>query len=96
MPLPLLILGLIIALLIGALYHLWRNGGFWRFLFYLFLSLAGFFAGNWIGSWRGWILFPIGPLDLGVAIIGSLILLIVGDWLSLVSVRRSVGGDDAV
>ncbi len=87
---------MIIAVLIGALFHLWRNGGFWRLVFYLFLSIAGFFAGHWIGTWRGWVLFPVGPLNLGTAVIGSLVLLGIGDWLSLVNIRRPAGRDDAV
>lgn len=96
MTIPSLVLGLIVALLIGALFHLWRDGGFMRLVFYLFLSVAGFFAGNWIGNLQGWILFPVGPLNLGMAIIGSLVLLGIGDWLSLVNARRPAGRDDAV
>ncbi|MCL4531371.1 MAG: hypothetical protein M1282_18455, partial [Chloroflexi bacterium] len=64
MTLPSLLFGLLIALLIGALFHLLRGGGLGKLILYLILSLAGFVTGHLLGEWRGWILFPIGPLDL--------------------------------
>ena len=76
------ILGLVIALAYGALYHLLRNGGFWRLLLYLILSVVGFAAGYFIGNWLGWLIFPLGSIDLGASSIGSLIFLVAGDWLS--------------
>ncbi len=96
MTLPAVLFGLMIALLIGALFHIWRGGGGGRLLFYLGLSVGGFFAGHYLGSWRNWILFPVGPLDLGLGIIGSLVFLMAGYWLSLVEIRRTEGHDDAV
>ncbi len=96
MTIPSIVFGSMVAVLIGALFHLLRGGGFGHLVLYLLLSLAGFFAGHWVGNWRGWILFPVGPLDLGTAIVGSLVLLAVGDWLSLVNARRPAGPDDAV
>ncbi len=91
-----ILFGLLIALLLGALFHLWRDGGFLRLMLYLVLSVLGFAAGHLLGSWRGWILFPVGPLNLGMAILGSLVFLFVGYWLSLVEVRRSGEGSDKV
>lgn len=96
MSIPTFLLGLIISLLIGALFHLWRGGGLGRLAGYLLFSIAGFFGGNWIGNWRGWILFPIGALDLGVALLASLILLMLVHWLSLVRLHGTGQEDDAV
>ncbi len=96
MTIPAFALGLIFSLLIGSLFHLWRDGGPVRLLFYLLLSAAGFFAGQWVGGWRSWVLFPVGSLNLGLATIGSLFFLGVGYWLSLVEIRRPEGGDDGV
>ncbi len=96
MTLPALLLGLIIALFIGALFHLWRGGGFGRLLLYLGLSVAGFAAGQFLGSWRNWILFPLGPLDLGLAALASFLFLVVGHWLSLVQVRPARHENDEV
>ncbi|HEY9153253.1 MAG TPA: hypothetical protein VIN60_10240 [Anaerolineales bacterium] len=95
MTIPDLVLGLIVALLIGALFHLFLDGGVGRLFLYLALSLIGSAAGQYIGSRQKWILFPIGTLNLGMAIIGSLVVLIVGYWFSLVRIRPE-GGDDAV
>ncbi len=82
MTLPTLLFALLVALLYGALYHLLRGGGFWRLLLYLGLSILGFAAGHLIGIWRGWLLLPLGPLNLGLSSIGSILVLLIGDWLS--------------
>ena len=82
MTLPSLLFAALIALLYGALYHLIRGGGFWRLTLYLGLSVVGFAAGHLIGLWRGWLFIPLGSLNLGMSSIGSLIILVIGDWLS--------------
>ncbi len=82
MTLPTLFFAFLIAFLYGALYHLIRGGKFWRLILYLFLSTAGFAVGHLIGLWRGWILIPLGSLNLGMSSIGSIIILVTGDWLS--------------
>jgi hypothetical protein len=86
MTLPSLLFALLIALLYGALYHLIRGGGFWRFLLYLFLSILGFALGHLIGLWRGWILIPIGTINFGLSSVGSIVLLLLGDWLTQIEV----------
>lgn len=82
MTLSTLLFALLISLLYGAVYHLLRNGGFWRLVLYLVLSVVGFVLGHLIGFWRGWNFFPLGSLNLGMSSIGSLIILVIGDWLS--------------
>jgi hypothetical protein len=84
MTLPTLLLALLIALLYGALYHLIRGGGAWRLLLYLSLSILGFVIGHLIGLWRGWTLIPLGSLNLGLSSLGSILILLFGDWLSRV------------
>ena len=81
MTLPSFFLGLIIATLYGALFHLWRGGGPKRILFYLTLAWLGFFAANFLSLWLGWVLLPIGTLKFGIATLGALIFLFAGDWL---------------
>jgi uncharacterized membrane protein YeaQ/YmgE (transglycosylase-associated protein family) len=95
MTVPSLILGLLGALLIGALFHLWADGGAGRLLLYLLLSLLGFGAGHALGTAWNWILLPLGPLDLGMAMLGSVVFLCVGHWLSLVRVGDA-GRDEKV
>jgi hypothetical protein len=87
MTIPSILFALLIALLYGALYHLLRDGGFWRLIFYLGLSVLGFAAGYLAGYWFGWLIFPLGAMDLGSASIGSFIFLAGGDWLSRIEVR---------
>ena len=87
MTLPTILLGLLIALLYGALYHLIRGGSFWRLLLYLGLSVLGFTAGHIIGLWREWVLIPLGSLNFGLSSIGSLVILVLGDWLGHIEAR---------
>jgi hypothetical protein len=82
MTLPTLFFALLIALFYGAVYHLIRGGGFWRLFLYFSLSITGFVIGHLIGIWRGWSVFPLGSLNLGLSSIGSVMVLILGDWLS--------------
>jgi len=88
MTLPIILFALLVALLYGALYHLLRGGGFWRLLLYFGLSVCGFVAGHLVGLWRGWIFVPMGSLNLGMSSIGSLVILLFGDWLSRIEVRE--------
>ena len=82
MNLPSFFLALIISTLLGALFHLWRGGGPKRILFYFILAWLGFFAGHFLALWRNWVLFPIGALEVGIASLGALIFLFLGDWLA--------------
>ncbi len=81
MNIPSLFLAFIISSLLGVLFHLLRGGGPRRIFFYLILAWLGFFGGHFLAAWQGWVLFLIGTLNAGVAIIGALIFLFVGDWL---------------
>jgi hypothetical protein len=82
MTLPSLLFALLIALIYGAFYHLIRGGSVWRLLSFLALSTFGFALGHLLGLWRGWVLFPIGSINLGLSTIGSFLMLILGDWLT--------------
>ena len=82
MTLPATLFSLLIALLYGALFHLVRGGGFWRLILYCFLSVFGFVLGYLIGLWRGWVWLPLGTINLGVCTVGSILVLLLGDWLS--------------
>ncbi len=82
MTIPSLILAFLIASLYGAFYHLIRGGRLGRLLLFLILGWAGFALGHLLGLWQGWLLFPLGELNLGLSTLGSLLLLVVGDWIS--------------
>jgi uncharacterized membrane protein YeaQ/YmgE (transglycosylase-associated protein family) len=93
MTLPSLVLGLVCSLLVGSLFHLLVDGGPARLLLYLVLSAAGFGMGQWIARSQNWTILPLGPLQLGPAVLGSLILLILGHWLSNVKVQTTDKSD---
>jgi hypothetical protein len=81
MTIPALLFALLIALALGALYHFIRGGEVLHLLTYLLMSVLGFAAGHFVGLWRGWVLFPLGPLNLGPEAVGALLFLALADWL---------------
>ena len=87
MTFPALLFALIVALFYGALYHLIRGGGFWRLLLCFSLSVTGFLIGHLIGIWLDWTFLPLGALNLGLSTLGSLVLLVLGDWLSRIEAK---------
>jgi hypothetical protein len=91
MTFPTLLFAVMIALLFGALFHIFRSGNGWRLLYDLSLSLLGFGVGEWIHFWRGWNLFMFGALDLGMGVLGCLVFLGIGDWLSRIEVKKESG-----
>ena len=82
MTLPTLLFAFLVALFYGVLYHFIRDGGFWRLILYIVLSAAGFAIGHFVGLWRGWVFVPLGSLNIGMSSLGSLLILVFGDWLS--------------
>lgn len=88
MTIPSLLLSFIIAILAGALFHSVRGGNGWRLLLYIGLSLIGFFLAQWLGNIFDWSLYKFGVLDLGMGVVGSVLFLIVGDWLSRVETKK--------
>jgi uncharacterized membrane protein YjjP (DUF1212 family) len=81
MTIPSLLFALLIALFLGALYHFVRGGDWSHLLAYLVMSVLGFAVGHFIALWRGWVLFPFGPLNLGPEIAGALVFIALADWL---------------
>lgn len=91
MTLPALLLALLITLLCGALFHMLRGGSGWRLLLYLGLSTLGFALGQLLNMWLGWSLFMFGALDIGMGVIGSVAILMLGEWLSRIEVQKGSG-----
>ncbi len=89
MTLAAFLLGTVIAMVIGCAFHFWKGGGFkWLFIFNLF-SIIGFWLGHFIGKFLKIEFLPLGPTNLGFALISSLIVLFGGYWLSMASVETS-------
>ena len=76
------IFGSIISIFFGSLFHFWRRGGGGKLLVYLLLAFAGFWAGHFLGSVIEIDFLILGPLNLGLAIISSIIALFLGQYLS--------------
>ena len=88
MTVPALLFAILVALLYGALYHFVRGGGFGRLILFFILSMIGFALGHLVGLWRGWVWMPVGSINLGPSSIGSLLILVFGDWLTRIEVRE--------
>jgi hypothetical protein len=74
----------LLAFLFGGIFHLWKGGGLGRVILYLLLSFVGFWAGHFVFEILGWSFLRAGPINMGASILGMLIFLLVGYWLSLV------------
>lgn len=77
------LLGLIAPILFGSLFHLWRGGPGWRLGLYIGSAELGFWLGHVAAEQFGWDFLKVGPLQMGVGTIGSLVLLYLGYWLSI-------------
>lgn len=88
MTIPAVIFGILLSSLYGAVFHLWRGGGLGRLLIYLVLAWIGFWAGQFIAERMGWTFGSLGPLHLGLATLGSFLLLLLGYWLGKVERQK--------
>lgn len=81
MTVPSLLLGFIVAILPATIFHFLRGGNGWRLLLFIGLSVVGFFLMQWLGGKLAWSMYPFGALDLGLGIVGSVLFVVLGDWL---------------
>ncbi|WP_299028775.1 hypothetical protein [uncultured Thermanaerothrix sp.] len=88
MTIPSILLGLCTATLLGALFHLWRGGGWVKLVTYLTAANLGFWGGHWIASLLDWTAARIGPINLGGALMGSGLFLGLAYWLAQVEPPR--------
>lgn len=91
MTLPVALLGLVIALLVGFIFHILRDGNGMRLLLYLGLSILGFALGQWASMVYDWMLYSLGALDIGTGVIGSILILAGGDWFSRIKPKNESG-----
>lgn len=81
MTVPSILFGLVVALLAGALFHALRGGSGGRLLLNFGLSVFGFVLGQAAGMWFGVSVYGVGVLDIGLGLVGSVLLLVAGEWL---------------
>lgn len=89
MTFPAIVFSFFVATLFGSGLHLWRGGSFLRLLLYLVLSWIGFFSGHFLAGALSIEFMDVGTIHLGFGILGSLFLLGLGYWLSLVDLQNS-------
>lgn len=89
MTLPAVIFSFFVAAMMGSLLHLWRGGSLFRLVLYLVLSWIGFFGGHLIAEALSIHFIDVGTIHLGMGLVGSLLLLGLGYWLSLVDFEQS-------
>lgn len=76
------LLGVSVPILLGAVFHLWRGGPGWRLGLYILLSMLGFWLAHWAAQSRGWTFLNVGALQMGAGLIGSLVVMGLGFFLS--------------
>lgn len=84
MTIPAIFFGILVSTFLGAAFHLWKGGNLGRLVLYILLAWAGFWAGHLLGNALGWTFFSVGPLSFGMAVLGSVLILGLGYWLSLI------------
>jgi hypothetical protein len=88
MTTPAILFGIILSSAYGTAFHFWKGGGVNRLFLYMLLSWLGFWAGHLAGAAIGWKFAAAGPINAGMATIGSAVFLFVGEWLSRVEISK--------
>jgi hypothetical protein len=74
-------LGILIATTPACLLILFLGGNFRRLVAVSLFSWSGFWLGHLLAAWRGWHFFLLGPINLGTAILFSILFSFLGFWL---------------
>jgi hypothetical protein len=88
MTFPAILFGIVLSTVYGSAFHFWKDGSLKKLLFFVVLSWLGFWSGHIVGSLLGWSFAATGPINTGMATIGSGIFLFVGEWLSRVEITK--------
>jgi hypothetical protein len=88
MTFPAILFGIVLSTAYGTAFHFWKGGSLNKLLLYVILAWLGFWIGHIVGSLIGWSFAAVGPINAGLATVGSAIFLFVGEWLGRVEVIR--------
>jgi hypothetical protein len=86
MTLPAIFFGVVLSSAYGTAFHFWKGGTLNKLFYYVILAWLGFWIGHFVGGLIGWSFAAIGPLNTGMATLGSLTVLVAGDWLGRIEV----------
>ena len=82
MTTPAYLIAIILATLYGAMFHLFKGGNASKIFLYLVSSWMGFIIGHNVSPIVGASIYSIGPLNAGMASLGSGVALVLAHWLS--------------
>jgi len=88
MTFPAILFGIVLSTAYGTAFHFWKGGSLNKLLLYVILAWLGFWIGHIVGGLIGWSFAAVGPINAGLATVGSAIFLLVGEWLGRVEVIR--------
>jgi uncharacterized membrane protein YeaQ/YmgE (transglycosylase-associated protein family) len=88
MTIPAILFGIVLSTIYGTAFHFWKNGNLMKLFLFILLAWLGFWAGHFLGSLMGWSFATVGPLNIGMATLGSAVFLFVGEWLSRVEITH--------
>ena len=82
MTTPAYLISIILATLYGTVFHLYKGGDASRILLYVVSSWMGFIIGHNVSQIVGASIYSIGPLNAGMASLGSGLALVLAHWLA--------------
>jgi hypothetical protein len=88
MTLPAVLFGIVLSSAYGTAFHFWKGGHANKLILFVILAWAGFWVGHIVGGLIGWRFAAVGPLNTGMATVGSVLFLFVGEWLSRVEISQ--------
>jgi hypothetical protein len=88
MTIPAILFGIVLSSIYGTVFHFWKGGNMKKLLFFLALAWAGFWVGHGVGWLLDWSFAAVGPLNAGMATLGSAVFLFGGEWLGRVEIIR--------
>ena len=88
MTFPAVLFGIVLSMVYASAFHFWKGGSLARILVYVIISAVGYWTGHLVGARLGWSFWTIGPINNGMATLGSLIFLFAGEWLSRVEINE--------
>lgn len=88
MTVPAIFFGVVLSSAFGTAFHFLKGGNLNKMIYYVLLAWLGFWAGHFSGAKLGWDFASVGLINTGMATLGSLFFLFVGDWLGHIEVSR--------
>ena len=88
MTFPAIVFGIVLSTVYGTAFHFLKGGSLFRLFLYIILSWLGFWIGHFVGGALGWSFAAAGPINAGMATLGSAFLLVIGEWLGRVEITK--------